>query len=159
MLVCSGQPTGYLATEADYTSYVLRWQWRWNPLERTAGNSGVLLRASSADVEQGKVWPKSLEVQLEGGSAGDLWIIDGFPAQVAPERTEGRRTRAAQDNEREVGLWNDGVVVLDGGDLSIWVNGTLVNRASGVDQTPGKIALQSEGAEVHFRQLLIMPLD
>jgi hypothetical protein len=33
------------------------------------------------------------------------------------------------------------------------VNGELVNQASGLDVLKGPIGLQSEGAEIHFRNI------
>ena len=154
-LICKGSPAGYLRTEADYTNFVLRLQWRWDPSQREGGNSGVLVRLVGED----KVWPKSLEAQLQAGSAGDLWVIDGFGVDVPAERTSGRHTRATHHNEKPVGLWNDCTIVVKGGEVSLWVNGELVNQATNADVVPGKIALQSEGAEIHFRQILITDLD
>src|SRR5687768_13308168 len=68
---CVGKPVGYIRTNDDYTSYVLRLQWRFsNP-----GNSGVLLRMQEPD----KIWPKSVEAQLHHQNAGDIWVIDNYP--------------------------------------------------------------------------------
>jgi len=154
VLICKGAPAGYLRTEAEYTSYILRLEWRWGAPGTQGGNSGVLLRVSGPD----KVWPKSVEVQLESGSAGDFWAIDGFPLRGEAKRTKGRQTRATHSSERELGVWNEGTVVVDGGKVSVWVNGELVNQAFGVLDVPGKIALQSEGGEIHFRNVFLTPL-
>ena len=155
ILACNGSHPGYVRTEAEFADFVLRLEWRWDGRDQRGGNSGLLLRCQGED----KVWPKSLEVQLQTGSAGDFWVIDGFPAEVEPSRTEGRRTRATHYPESGVGEWSRLAVVAEGGDVSVWVNDELVNQASGVLAEPGTIALQSEGGELHFRDVFLTPLD
>ena len=67
-----GTPNGYIATEKEYTNYVLRVSWRWEmPELGKPGNSGVLLRVQKPD----NVWPKSIEGQLMAGNAGDFYSI------------------------------------------------------------------------------------
>ena len=43
--------------------------------------------------------------------------------------------------------------------MEILVNGTRVNYVYGLIRTSGAIQLQSEGAEVFFRNIRIEPLD
>lgn len=152
VLKCKGRPGGYIRTDKDYTSYVLNVKWRF----AKPGNSGVLLRVQEPD----KVWPKSIEAQLNHQNAGDIWNIDEFPMKVAQERTEGRRTKKLHPtNEKPLGEWNEYEITLDGGKLALKVNGLLQNEASDVQVVPGKIALQSEGAAIEFGQVRLTPLD
>ena len=152
VLHCKGQPVGYIRTEKPYTNYVLRLQWR-NPGK--PGNSGVLMRMQPPD----KVWPKSIEAQLNSGDAGDIWNIDEFPMKVATERTEGRRTKKAHpSNEKPLGEWNQYEITLDGTNLEIKVNGLVQNTATDVAVMPGPICLQSEGAEIEFRNIELTEL-
>lgn len=147
-----GKPAGYIRTKDDYTNYVLRLQIR----HLTKGNSGVLLRMVGED----KVWPKSIEAQGQKDNLGDIWNIDMFPMQVATERTNGRHTKKAHEsNERPVGEWNDYEILLDGGTLEIYVNNLLQNAATDVEEVPGKICLQSEGAELEFRNVVLIPIE
>ena len=44
VLVCKGQPLGYLYTAKDYTNFVLKLQWRWPP----GGKAGQRRRAGAA---------------------------------------------------------------------------------------------------------------
>lgn len=148
VLVCAGKPSGYVRTKEKFTSYVLRVEWRFDPA-KGAGNSGVLLRVQEPD----KVWPKSIEAQLHSTHAGDFWCIDNFPMTTDPVRTKGRNTKHKQMNERSVGEWNEYEIVAAGGDVSLWVNGEEVNRASGCEAVAGYIALQSEGSEIQFRNI------
>ncbi|MBP7746336.1 MAG: DUF1080 domain-containing protein [Phycisphaerae bacterium] len=154
VLVCKGQPVGYIRTTADYTNYVLKLEWRFNPVTKQAGNSGVLLRLIGPD----KVWPKSVEAQLQSGNAGDFWNIDEFPMKVDPARTEGRNTKKTHGAERPIGDWNEYEITVDHGTITLRVNGEVLNEATDVQETPGKIGLQSEGAEIHFRNVRLAPL-
>jgi hypothetical protein len=151
VLFTRGRPAGYLRTVEDYTNYVLRLQIR----HVTRGNTGVLLRMVGPD----KVWPRSIEAQGQKDNMGDIWNIDRFPMKTDPARTRGRRTvKMHPSNERPVGEWNQYEIVLDGGNLAIYVNGLLQNTATECWEVPGKICLQSEGAEVEFRNIVLIPL-
>jgi putative membrane-bound dehydrogenase-like protein len=155
VLHCKGRPIGYLRTTEDFTSFVLTVEWRFDPA-LGAGNSGVLLRMTGAD----KVWPRSVEAQLNSGDAGDIWNIDEVPMQIDPARTEGRRTvKLAPSSEKPLGEWNRYVITLDGGELTLEVNGVKQNEAHWVDELPGKILLQSEGAPIEFRKIEIVPIE
>jgi len=154
ILICKGQPIGYLRTEADYTNYVLKLEWRFNPVTKKAGNSGVLLRLIGPD----KVWPRSVEAQLQSGNAGDFWNIDKFPMKTDPQRTRGRNTKKTHFAEYPLGEWNEYEIIVNGGSVVLNVNGEKLNEAWDVLETPGKIGLQSEGAEIHFRNIRLVPI-
>jgi hypothetical protein len=153
VLVCEGNPAGYIRTKEKYANYVLRLQWRFNPV-KGPGNSGVLLRMVGED----KVWPRSVEAQLYSGNAGDFWNIDEFPMKTDPGRTRGRNTKKTHAAERPVGEWNEYEIIVNRGDVVLSVNGEEVNRAWDVEEVPGFIALQSEGAEIQFRSIRLVPL-
>jgi hypothetical protein len=151
VMVNKGKPAGYIRTTADYTNYVLRLQFR----HLTEGNSGVLLRMVGDD----KVWPRSIEAQGQYGHVGDIWNIGKFPMKTDPKRTKGRHTVKMKDsNEKAIGQWNQYEIVLDGGDLEIKVNDLVQNTAAQCWQTPGKIGIQSEGAQLEFRNIVLIPI-
>ncbi|UCD74316.1 MAG: DUF1080 domain-containing protein [Phycisphaerales bacterium] len=154
ILICKGKPAGYIRTKADYTNYVLKLQWRFNPVTKEAGNSGVLLRMIGED----KVWPRSIEAQLHSGNAGDFWNIDKFPMKVVEERTSGRNTKKTHFAENPIGEWNEYEIIVDGTDVILKVNGEELNRAWEAMEVPGKICLQSEGAEIQFRSIRLAPI-
>ena len=155
ILVCKGTPTGYLQTERSYKDFILRLQWRFAPGKEKGGNSGVLLRKVGPD----KVWPRCVEAQLKSGDAGDFWVMDGYPLKAAPERTEERHVKKTHDNERAPGEWNEYEIIVKGDKITLLVNGEVVNEAWDVEAQAGKIGLQSEGTEIHFREICIVPLD
>lgn len=152
VLHCKGHPGGYIRTEKDYTSFKLTLEWRF---PNKPGNSGVLMRMQPPD----KIWPKSIEAQLQSKNAGDIWNIDEFPMKAVAERTKGRHTRREHEtNEKPLGEWNTYEITLDGKNLELKVNGLVQNRATDCEVIPGKIGLQSEGAEIEIRNVVLTPL-
>jgi hypothetical protein len=154
VLVCKGNPIGYLRTKEPYTNYVIKLDWRFNPVTKKAGNSGVLLRVQQPD----KVWPRSIEAQLQSGSAGDFWNIDEFRMKTDAARLNGRNTKHLFANEQPIGVWNEYEIIVDGGNVTLNVNGQTLNTATDCEEIPGFIALQSEGAEIHFRNVRVAPI-
>ncbi len=154
VLTCTGRPAGYLRTQETFESFQLVVEWRFDP-EKGAGNSGVLLRMVGAD----KVWPRSIEAQLQHRNAGDIWNIDAFGMQTAAARTNGRHTARAQPcSELPLGEWNRYEILVDGPRLELRVNGVLQNTADWCEELPGFICLQSEGAEIQFRRVSLRPI-
>ena len=49
-------------------------------------------------------------------------------------------------------------ITCKGGEITVKVNGDLVNSATNSSVTKGAIGLQSEGAEIHFRNVTLTPL-
>ncbi len=155
VLVCKGKPAGYLRTTRDFRDFVLTLEWRFDPA-KGPGNSGVLLRTTGPD----KVWPRSIEAQLHHTDAGDIWNIDEVPMLVDPARTQGRRTvKLRPSSEKPLGEWNRYEITLRGGDLRLVVNGVLQNEARWCEEIAGKICLQSEGAEIHFRNVVLREIE
>ncbi|MFQ5506895.1 MAG: DUF1080 domain-containing protein [Planctomycetota bacterium] len=152
VLLCKGMPKGYLYTRKEYLNFILELEWRFAPGK--AGNSGVLLRMQPPH----KVWPKSIEAQLQSGNAGDFWNIGTFPMQVDRRRTSGRNTKKTHPNEKPVGGWNRYEIIVDGGWVSLRVNGQVLNEAWNCAELSGPIGLQSEGAEIQFRKIHLTPL-
>ena len=158
VIQCSGKPSGYLRTEADYGDYVLHVEWRWPD---KGGNSGVLLHAQGAD----KVWPKSLEAQLKSGNAGVFYVIPMGEvefkehADQTNKRVRGRRTdKLAESSEKKLGEWNTYEIHCKGGSVKLIVNGVVQNVATDLNITKGKIGLQSEGTPIEFRNVYLTPM-
>jgi hypothetical protein len=158
VLICMGQPAGYLETKDQYSNYRLTLEWRW-PAGTKGGNSGVLLHSSTP--KEISVWPKSIEAQLAAGNAGDIWVI-GTTVKIpnASERVNGRRHfNLTDDSEKPIGEWNKYEIICRNDEVVLKVNGDLVNHATECSATRGHICLQSEGAEIHFRNIVLTPLD
>ena len=114
------------------------------------------MRMTGAD----KVWPRSIEAQLQSRNAGDIWNIDEVPMQPDASRTNGRNTaKALPCNEKPLGEWNHYKITLDGGELVLEVNGEVQNRASWCEEVAGEICLQSEGAAIEFRNIVLTKIE
>jgi len=170
VLVCKGEPLGYLYTNADYTSFRLTVEWRWAPgaaakLGRNP-NSGVLMRVNGDPKPKGV--PRGYEAQLQAGNAGDVYGFWGMPLEGAADRKREQKGhellgdmvgfRKIEGAEKPEGEWNTYEITLDGSSLAVLVNGKKVNEATGAMVIPGRIALQSEGGEIHFRRVEIWPI-
>ncbi len=157
VLRCTGRPAGYVKTDEEFGDYKLTLEWRW-PAGATGGNSGVLVHASTPRALG--VWPKSIEVQLAKDNAGDFWII-GTELNVPDEasrKSDRRYKNLTDDSEKPAGEWNRMEIVCRGSTISVKVNGDLVNEATNCSVTRGAICLQSEGAPVEFREIVLTPL-
>ncbi len=65
--------------------------------------------------------------------------------------------RGKNDVEKPVGEWNTLECVALEDQISIYLNGTLVNEAIDVKPNKGRIQIQSEGAEIFFRRVELTP--
>lgn len=66
--------------------------------------------------------------------------------------------RGAKDVEKPVGEWNRLDIRVEGDTIEVKLNGELVNRATEVKPSKGRIQIQSEGAEILFRKIDLIPL-
>lgn len=158
ILVCKGEPLGYLYTDQDYESFKLVVEWRWAPGKK-AGNSGVLMRINGKP----QPLPKCFEAQLQSGNAGTLYGFHGMNMDGSADRRidkEGgdftgyiKGVNKLTANENPVGEWNRYEIILDGESLKVWINGKLLNEATNCDVLAGPIGFQSEGGEIHFRKI------
>lgn len=67
--------------------------------------------------------------------------------------------RGGNDIEKAVGEWNTLVCICEDRQISIFLNGILVNKATNVKPGKGRIQIQSESAEVYFRKVELTPLS
>lgn len=66
--------------------------------------------------------------------------------------------RGKRDVEKPSGEWNTLECLVVDGEIDIFLNGVLVNRATHVKPEKGRIQIQSEGAEIFFRRVELTPL-
>jgi hypothetical protein len=159
ILVCEGTPFGYLITDKEYENYVLKVQWRWGKKVHGKGrNSGVFVHV----VGPNKIWPKAVEAQLMADHAGDFWLVDNFKMKVDAKRQDPRIARhyyRMKDHvEKPVGEWNEYEITCRGDSIRLVINGELVNEGTEAELSKGKILLQSEGSEIHFKDVALKQL-
>ena len=140
----------------------MKLQWRWPPGKKP-GKGGVLLRMTG----ENKIWPKSLEAQINVGDAGDFWGLDGYALSGPAERSRslehprfGKLTnlKKAAAAEKAPGEWNQYEIIVNGDTVTLSINGKQVNKAAGCGLVPGKIVLTAEGDEIHFRNVRLTPI-
>jgi hypothetical protein len=157
VLHCTGNPRGYIRTKKDdYQNYSVTVEWRW---PGKGGNNGVLVHTSTPSALG--VWPKSIEVQLAHGNAGDFWVI-GTDLDVPNEETrkKGRRhLNLTDDSEKPIGEWNRMEITCQGDEIVVKVNGDTVNHAENCSVSRGAISLQSEGTSIEFRMVELKRLQ
>jgi hypothetical protein len=70
-----------------------------------------------------------------------------------PDWKDIKGFHGSKDIERPLGKWNKLECIVKGKEISIYLNGTLVNHAIDVQPQKGRIQIQSEGAEIMFRRI------
>ncbi|MBI3464838.1 MAG: DUF1080 domain-containing protein [Planctomycetes bacterium] len=160
VIYCEGSVNGYILTEKEFENYVLRVQWRWgeSAKEKKNPNSGVFVHVVGED----KVWPKAVEAQLMADHAGDFWLVDGFKLKVDESRHDPNNVRhylrTKDDVEKPRGEWNQYEITCKGNTVKLVINGQEVNSGTEAELTKGRILLQSEGSEIHFRNIELKPI-
>jgi hypothetical protein len=167
LLVSLGTPNGHLITDAIHQNYRLEAQYRF---AGKPGNCGVLIHASTPRSLY-KMFPKSIEVQMNHEHAGDFWcIVEDISVPDMEKRrgpkekwgvTEGKARRIlnlTDGSEEPVGQWNTMIIECLNDDVMVWINGDLVNHGYGCTASKGQIAIQAEGSEVEFAKLQLTPI-
>lgn len=162
----SGEEFACLTTDKEYENYHLKleFKWgekRWKPRETAKRDSGLLYHCTGPD----KVWTKSVECQIQETDCGDFYMVDGTSAVIGGKR-EPRFSKKLKDSEKPNGQWNTVEVICQGDTVKHIVNGEVVGEATGLSLdkegkkplTRGRILLQSEGAEVYYRNVVLTPI-
>jgi hypothetical protein len=160
ILGISGVPHGYIRTKKAYQGMRLSLEWRW---VEEPGNSGVLVHINGPD----KVWPLCIEAQLMNGKAGDIVLmgtgagieVDGVSHLLSGDARFGVIPRKAGDFEKPAGEWNHYEIISESTNLTLSINGTVVNSGTGMTLTSGFIGIQSEGKPVEIRNIRVEALD
>ncbi|MBK1876260.1 3-keto-disaccharide hydrolase [Pelagicoccus mobilis] len=159
----AGKDVAVIRTKKDFSNFELEYEWRW-PNE--PGNSGCLIFCSTP--RERNVWPKSLEIQMANGNAGDfiyigetIEVTEAQVAQTDPNNPKDWRVRLrhnlTDDSEKPAGEWNHARIISDNGNVSVYVNGELVNKGWNATGRAGAICFQAEKADVQYRGIKILP--
>lgn len=170
LLVCKGLPIGVMRSDKQYENFLLHIEWRHM---QAGGNSGVFAW-SEGSVPEGRNLPKGMEIQmleldwvnqhkLKDGSLppiayvhGELFGANGL--KTVPDNPRGERSKSIENRCKGKGEWNEYDVVCVDGTVKLSVNGKFVNGVSKASVKKGYLCLESEGAEIHFRNIRIMEL-
>jgi hypothetical protein len=168
LLVCSGKPLGVMRSEKQYENFVLHVEWMHM---EAGGNSGVFLW-SDARPRESRL-PDGLEVQMleldwvklnerDGKTPpiayvhGELFGVGGVT--IVPDNPRGERSMSIENRCKGRGEWNTYDVVAVDGVVKLSVNGKFVNGISRSTRKKGYLCLESEGAEIRFRNIRILEL-
>ena len=168
-LVCKGRPIGVMRSDREYENFIL--QIEWMHME-PGGNSGVFVWSSARPDPKSRL-PDGVEVQMLELGWVNLNKREGFDPPVAyvhgelfgvggvktvPDNPRGERSMSIENRCKGRGEWNSYTVVCVDGVIKLAVNGTFVNGVSRSTRKKGYLCLESEGAEIHFRNIRIMEL-
>lgn len=158
VLAVSGKPIGYLQSHAEFKNFTLHVEWRWTA---QPGNGGVLVHIASGPIDR-NLWPRSQQIQLKHGNAGDLLPMAGAtfaePLSSPPNAKTPTLNHTAADTEKPVGEWNRCDILCREGVVEVSVNGVRQNRITQSDPAAGHVGFQLEGAPFELRSVRIEPL-
>ncbi len=169
-LICTGHPIGVVRTEKQYENFILHIEWKHM---EAGGNSGVFIWSNAKPDEQSRL-PDGVEVQMleldwvklnkqQGKTPpiayvhGELFGVGGVEAK--PDNPRGSRSKSIENRAKGRGQWNSYDVVCVDGVVKLAVNGKFVNGLSHSSQKKGYLCLESEGAQIHFRNMRIIELS
>ena len=162
LLHVNGRYFGYICTEKSYSNYYLKVVFRWGlkkykPRLNDKRDSGVLYHFSSSNKDE--LWPKSIECQVQEGDCGDYWCVGTM--LDSPNKSETRwgmkHVLRTENFENPTGEWNTIEIICNGNQSEHYVNGHLVNSATNTSVSEGRILLQSEGAEIYYKSVELIP--
>jgi hypothetical protein len=169
LLICHGHPIGVVRSEKIYENFILHVEWKHM---EAGGNSGTFVW-SDANADETDRLPNGVEVQMleldwvnlnmRNGEKppiayvhGELFGVGGVT--TVPDNPRGERSKSVENRCLGKGEWNTYDVVCVDGTIKLSVNGKFVNGISKSSKKSGYICLESEGAEIHFRNLRIVEL-
>ena len=165
----------------------VRWgEKKWAPKLNALRDCGLLYFCHGPlGVEHGQ-WPRSVEFQIQEHEMGDLyalmtkvtvnarkegrlWLYDpqGRPTLFEQKAPISNRCVKLGDPEKPNGQWNTLDLICLGSDSIHIVNGVVVMRLQGAQRidggapaplSAGQISLQTEGAEVFYRDVELRPI-
>lgn len=168
-------PFGMITTIKEYSHYNLEFKYKWGnrkfaPRDTKKRDAGLLFHCKGDK----KIWPSSLECQVQEGDTGDLWVIKGPKVTVVNPDGKERVVDASGEKEYQRNVkfknhekigWNH-VRVEVRGDKSarFFVNGFLVNEIinftskDGSSLGEGYLCFQAEGAEITYKKIRLQNL-
>jgi hypothetical protein len=170
-VITTGTPTGFLRTDKQYENFILEMDWM-HVNTKDVGNSGLFVWGDPLPAI-GTGYTRGIEVQvlvnleyrdkktnaITATSHGDLFSIWG--AHCTPDRPHPlgwERCLPSENNAKGGGEWNHYRVSANDGVIKLQVNGKDVSGVSKCSPRKGYLALESEGAECHFKNVKIQEL-
>lgn len=168
MVITTGKPTGFMATEKMYENFIVELEWRHL---KEGGNSGVFIWGEGLPAP-GVPYARGIEVQVldlgyeknKGAwewftSHGDIFPIWGATmTAVDPVAKSGVRSFPSEKRVKPSPEWNHYRIECNQGEIKLHVNGKQVTVGRDCVPRKGYLCLESEGSEAHFRNVRIKEL-
>ncbi len=175
---------GLFYTEKEYSRFILRFDYKWGT--KIANNYHQFQYDAGCyyHVVNDRIWPLGIEYQVRYNDStnenhtGDFWIGELSPnikwssdangrylpqsegGEVKPSRTGEHRAAASAPFHALDGEWNECEIIVMGNKYAIHkLNGEVVNVATDLGLDHGVIGLQSETAEIFYRNIRILELE
>jgi Domain of Unknown Function (DUF1080) len=162
---------------------------RWYPKENDRRDSGLLYHGVGEHGKGDGYWLRSQEFQIQEEDCGDYWGVAGAMFDIRaslnadsiyqydPKGTllpfsqsspTGRHCKKYPDAEKPSGEWNTidlycfkntSVHVMNGVVVMVLENSRQSDNGNETELSKGKIQLQSESAEVFYRNIKIRPIE
>ncbi len=161
----------------------------WGQKKNKKKDSGLLYHCVGPHGADYGAWMRSQEFQIEEGNCGEYWGVAGgmedIPAiqnadsdyvynpagkvyTFSANSPNGRHCRKAIDAEKPSGEWNTldlycygdtSVHVINGKVMMVLYNSGQLENGKALPLVKGKLQIQSEGAEVFYKDIKIQPVD
>ncbi|MGB5821133.1 MAG: DUF1080 domain-containing protein [Saonia sp.] len=185
VLAITGEIYGCVSTKESFGNYhlSLQFKWgqkKWEPRLNKLRDSGILYHSFGDHGGIWNVWKACVEAQIQENECGDIYLLgshQGNPNVFAktvptvgqrfstwdPKGTDSQqRSRIIKRGnfEKPNGEWNTIEIYTLGDEAFHLVNGNVVMHITQIKRndeplTSGQIQLQSEGAEIYYRNIKI----
>jgi hypothetical protein len=160
VLFTTGNDGGWLMTEATFTNFEMRLEFKLPE----KGNSGVALRSPLA----GDPAYQGMEIQILDDGWHKANLTGLRPTQLTGSIYD--IVGPSKDANKPIGQWNEMRIVAKDRHISIELNGTKIvdadlekfkdraDKHPGILRESGHLGLQSHGSRVEFRRIRVKPL-
>lgn len=152
VLTCRGDlGHEWLRYDKEQGNFIYHVEWKYLPLStgKKGYNSGIYVRNSM----DAKVWH-----QAQVGGGPDAFLFGETSTAIGELKRFNLSKEQADKRVRPAGEWNTFEVTCQGKDVSLWVNGEVVNDWHGCDAPRGFVGLEAEGYQIEFRNVKLKPL-
>lgn len=165
MIHVRGKELGYIRTKKGFTNYhfVVEFKWgekKWPPRQNAKRDAGICYNIPASEPDS--IWPQSIECQIQEADVGDFWLLSFSTITIddsTNKPTNHTRMVKKKDAEKPNGEWNTVEVISYNGRCVHIVNGVVVNEGTNASTKSGRILLQSEYAEIYYRNIRLKELE
>ena len=168
ILRCTGKPTGLIRSAEVYENFLVEFEWRHMELDGMRANAGFFIW-SDALPAVATPFSRSIEIQVANFEReadwftrhGDVFAIHGSKMTPDPRfasKKGSQRTMPLEFRAKGTAEWNHYRILCINGVIQLEVNGKVVSGGYHANPRKGHLMIESEGGEIHFRNMRILPL-